>query len=53
VTGSIQRIIDWALAHPGFVGCENEVLKRFCDKENCFYHKLISERITTTNMKVT
>jgi hypothetical protein len=52
-TGSIQRIINWALAHPGFAGCENEVLKRFCDKENCFYNKLISERITTTNMKVT
>ena len=39
-SNSIQRIINWAMEHPGFAGCENEVFKRFCDKENCFYYTL-------------
>jgi DNA primase large subunit len=37
---SIQRIISWAAEHPGFAGCDNEVLKNYCDKDVCFYHKL-------------
>jgi hypothetical protein len=39
---SIQRITLWAAEHPGFAGCDNEVLKKYCDKENCFYHELKS-----------
>ena len=40
--GSIDRMIDWATEHPGFPGCENAILKRFCDEENCFYYSLKS-----------
>lgn len=38
----IDRIVDWALDRPGFAGCNNQVLKKYCDKENCFYYSLKS-----------
>jgi len=41
---SIQRIVTWAMDHPGFAGCDNDVLKKYCNKENCFYHHLKSAR---------
>lgn len=41
---SIQRIIDWASKHSGFAGCENDVLKQFCNKENCFYYKIKTQK---------
>jgi hypothetical protein len=36
----IERIVSWAVQNPGFAGCENEVLTKYCDKQHCFYHKL-------------
>ena len=38
----IARTVIVGCQKPGFARCENEVLKRFCDKENCFYHNLKS-----------
>lgn len=49
---SIQRIINWSTEHPGFAGCENEILKRFCDKENCFYYTLkLGDKHENSNSK--
>ena len=37
---SIDRAVKWGYAHPGFPGCENENLRKYCKKEICFYAKL-------------
>ena len=38
-TDDIHRITIWATDRPGFAGCDNDVLKKYCDKKNCFYFK--------------
>ncbi|OHB49689.1 MAG: hypothetical protein A2Y10_05905 [Planctomycetes bacterium GWF2_41_51] len=37
---SIERITEFAIEHPGFAGCDNQVLKKYCKNQNCFYAKL-------------
>ncbi|MCX5636901.1 MAG: hypothetical protein NTX52_04305 [Planctomycetota bacterium] len=46
---SIQRIVSWATEHPGFAGCDNEALTKYCSKENCFYHRLKPEKKNKDN----
>jgi DNA primase large subunit len=46
---SIQRITLWAAEHPGFAGCDNEALTKYCSKENCFYHRLKPEKKNKDN----
>jgi len=36
----IERTIAWASDHPGFPGCNDESLRRYCRPEKCFYAKL-------------
>jgi hypothetical protein len=36
----IERAIRWACEHPGFPGCDDESLRRYCRPERCFYAKL-------------
>ena len=36
----IGRTVDWACAHPGFPGCNDESLRRYCRPENCFYIRI-------------
>jgi hypothetical protein len=36
----IGRTIEWACAHPGFPGCNDESLRRYCRPENCFYVRI-------------
>jgi len=36
----IDRAIKWGCDHPGFPGCDDESLRRYCRPENCFYAKL-------------
>lgn len=38
---SIDRIIKWAAEHPGFAGCDNELLQKYCSKHKCFYYQEI------------
>jgi len=40
----IGRTIEWACAHPGFPGCDDESLRRYCHPESCFYHRLKNAR---------
>jgi hypothetical protein len=37
---AIERAIKWGCEHPGFPGCDNGNLRRYCKKELCFYAKL-------------
>ena len=37
---AIDRIVAWSCAHPGFPGCQDESLRRYCRPENCFYSRL-------------
>jgi hypothetical protein len=37
-------IIGWAMEHPGFAGCRSQELKKFCDKDKCFYHEFKSRK---------
>jgi len=37
---AIERTIKWGCEHPGFPGCANENLRKYCKKEICFYAKL-------------
>ena len=36
----INRTIEWACAHPGVPGCNDESLRRYCRPENCFYARI-------------
>ena len=36
----IERAIKWGCEHPGFPGCNDESLRRYCRPEKCFYAKL-------------
>jgi DNA primase large subunit len=36
----INRTIEWACAHPGLPGCNDESLRRYCRSENCFYVRI-------------
>ena len=36
----IGRTIEWACAHPGFPGCNDESLRRYCHPDNCFYFRI-------------
>jgi hypothetical protein len=49
----IARTVMSGCQKPGFPGCDNEVLKKYCDKENCFYHKLKpGEKNENSNCKI-
>ncbi len=49
----IARTILSGGQKPGFPGCQNPVLEKFCNKENCFYYKLKSgEKNENTNCKI-
>ena len=37
---SIERSVRWGYAHPGFPGCDNASLRKYCKKEICFYAEL-------------
>ena len=43
--GDIQRIVNWAVQHPGFPGCRNDHLKQVCCKEKCFYAQMKTNRL--------
>jgi hypothetical protein len=34
---SIERTVRWGCDHPGFPGCGDESLRRYCHAANCFY----------------
>jgi hypothetical protein len=36
----IERIVSFAVFHPGFAGCEHSIFKKYCNADNCFYAKL-------------
>lgn len=40
---SIERIVKFGCEHPGFPGCSNPALVKYCQKEKCFYTKLKSK----------
>jgi hypothetical protein len=37
---SIERAVEFGCEHPGFPGCDDEVLQRYCCKADCFYARL-------------
>jgi hypothetical protein len=37
---SIERAADFGCRHPGFPGCDDPALTRYCQKDKCFYVKL-------------
>jgi hypothetical protein len=37
---SIERSVRWGYNPPGFPGCDNTSLRKYCKKEICFYAKL-------------
>ena len=39
-TGYIERIIKFGLKRPGFSGCDDPALQKYCCNNNCFYSKL-------------
>jgi hypothetical protein len=41
---SIERSVRWGYAHPGFPGCDNTSLRKYCKKEMCFYAKLRNQK---------
>ncbi len=40
----IPRTVGWACTHPGFAGCDDESLRRYCRPEKCFYAKIKNVR---------
>jgi len=48
---SIDRAIEFGLAHSGFAGCDNQVLKKYCENKNCFYAKLKNNNVSTKDRK--
>jgi len=47
--GSIERAIRSACEHPGFAGCDDEVFKKYCCKDICFYAKLKGQNRSSLN----
>ena len=39
-TDSIQRAVKFGAEHPGFPGCDDPSLKRYCHSDTCFYAKM-------------
>ncbi|MFC1781205.1 hypothetical protein ACFLZ8_02975 [Planctomycetota bacterium] len=39
-SGDIERIVFWSINNRGFPGCDNPILKKYCQKQTCFYVKL-------------
>lgn len=39
-TDSIQRAVKFGAEHPGFPGCDDPPLKRYCRPDTCFYAKM-------------
>jgi hypothetical protein len=37
---SIERIVKFGCEHPGFPGCSDPALAKYCQKEQCFYAEL-------------
>jgi hypothetical protein len=37
---SIERAVSFGCTHPGFPGCENPAISRYCQKDKCFYARL-------------
>lgn len=48
----VERTITWARDHPGFPGCHDESLHRYCRPENCFYVRLKNARKGNTHIEV-
>ncbi len=49
----ITRTVMSGCQKSGFPGCDNEVLKNYCDKDKCFYYKLKSgEKNENSNCKI-
>jgi len=46
---SIERVIRSAREHPGFAGCDDEVFKKYCCKDICFYAKLKGQNKSSPN----
>ena len=46
---SIERSVRWGYAHPGFPGCDNTSLRKYCKKEICFYAKLKNQNKQANN----
>jgi len=44
----IERTVGWACDRPGFPGCDDESLRRYCRPENCFYVRLKNARTGNT-----
>ncbi|MCF7955256.1 MAG: hypothetical protein K9M75_05600 [Phycisphaerae bacterium] len=36
----IERIVKFGLRYPGFSGCNDPQLQKYCDNRNCFYAKI-------------
>ncbi|MCD6404957.1 MAG: hypothetical protein J7M19_03950 [Planctomycetes bacterium] len=36
----IARIVEFGGKHPGFPGCDNPVLKKYCDRKRCFLPRI-------------
>ena len=48
---SIERSVRWGYAHPGFPGCDNTSLRKYCKKEVCFYAALKIKNKSTEVLK--
>ena len=42
--GYIERIVDWGKQNPGFVGCKNVALRRYCKPDRCFVAEIRKRR---------
>jgi hypothetical protein len=41
---SIERAVSFGCAHPGFPGCDDPAIARYCQKNKCFYANLKGSR---------
>jgi hypothetical protein len=48
---SIERSVRWGYNHPGFPGCDNASLRKYCKKEICFYAKLKNQNGRGNNVQ--
>ena len=46
---SIERTVAFGCEHPGFPGCDDPVLMRYCQKNKCFYAKLKGQNKNNPN----
>jgi hypothetical protein len=37
---SIERAVSFGCTHPGFPGCDDPAIMRYCQKDKCFYAKI-------------